>query len=105
MAATGVSQGGSSRRRLKIAMIVIAALLAIGMVVILTVPIYLSSGSGKDFVLSKISDSVKGKVDAKGFSIGWLKGVKFTDISFVDTTGSMQVNAAMITAVSVTAVA
>ncbi len=101
MAATSVSQGNGSRgsrRRLKIAVVVIAAALAIVMAAILALPIYLSSSSGKDFVLAKISDSVNGKVDAKGFSIGWFKGVKFTDINFADSTGSTRVKAGKLTA-------
>ncbi len=55
--------------------------------VLLLIPVYLSSGAGKKLVVSKLSDSLDGKVEVKYLSMGWFKGIQIEDLSFKDTAG------------------
>ena len=66
-------------------MLIAAAGVVLAIVVIL--PAYLSSDSGKKLILSKISRAIDGEVDAKTLSVGWFKGIRFTDLTFTDDKG------------------
>lgn len=56
------------------------------------IPVYLSSEAGKNFIVKKINSDLDGKVKMNDFSMGWFKGVRITDLSFEDSTGSTSVN-------------
>ena len=77
-----------SIRILKWSLIVLAiAVLA----VLLIVPAYLSSDAGKKLVVSKLNDSLDGRIEVSDLSMGWLKGVRVEDLSFKDTAGLISV--------------
>ena len=66
--------------------------------IVIILPAYLSSASGKKLILSKISRAIDGKVDAKTLSVGWFKGVRLTDLTFSDDKGTMSVSVREISA-------
>jgi hypothetical protein len=55
------------------------------------VPLFLSSSGGTGFLLGHINNSVDGQVRMDDFSIGWLKGVRLTNLSYADSVGSTSV--------------
>lgn len=67
--------------------IVIVAV-AFVLLLVLVIPVYLSSESGKRFILGKINRSIGGRVQVGDFSMGWLKGIRVTDLSFEDDSGA-----------------
>ena len=73
----------------KWALVVFAVLLLLGF---LLVPVFLSSESGKKLIVNTVNESVDGKFDMGGFSVGWFKGVHLTDMSFSDNSGLMSVS-------------
>ncbi|OHB65614.1 MAG: hypothetical protein A2168_04410 [Planctomycetes bacterium RBG_13_50_24] len=64
--------------------------------VVFLVPVFVSSAKGRDFILSKINNSIDGKTDFAGLSMGWLKGVRITNFSFNDNHGQTSVKAKQI---------
>jgi len=66
--------------------IVIVAV-AFVLLLVLVIPVYLSSDSGKRFVVGKINRSISGRVQVGDFSMGWFKGIRVTDLSFEDEAG------------------
>ena len=66
--------------------IVIVAV-AFVLLLVLIIPVYLSSESGKRFILDKINRSISGRVQVGDFSMGWFKGIRVTDLSFEDDSG------------------
>ncbi len=85
-------------RRFKVLkwMLIVTAGVVLAIVVIL--PAYLSSGSGKKLILSRISRAVDGAVDAKTLSVGWFKGIRLTDLTFSDDKGMTSVSVKKISA-------
>ncbi len=69
--------------------LIVSAVVVLAILII--VPAYLSSGAGKKLVISKINDSLDGKVEVSGLSMGWLKGIRVEDLSFKDTAGLISV--------------
>ncbi|MHC4744421.1 MAG: YhdP family protein, partial [Planctomycetota bacterium] len=59
--------------------------------VIVAVPAVVSSGGFRNFLLSKINESVGGRADFSDLSMGWLKGVRVKDLSFNDDAGQVSV--------------
>jgi hypothetical protein len=55
------------------------------------VPLFLSSSGGTRFLLSKINSSVDGRVQMDDFSMGWIKGVKLTNLTYADSAGNTSV--------------
>ncbi len=72
-------------------------LLASGLIVVLILlalllaPALVSSGKGNRLILSKINNSIDGKIDFAGLSMGWFKGIKIADFSFKDNAGQISV--------------
>lgn len=64
----------------------------ITLAVLIIVPMYVSSSAGKKLVVSKINDSVKGKVEFKNLSMGWFRGISLENLSFKDTTGQTSID-------------
>ena len=72
---------------------VVAALLAF-----FAVPAYLSSEGGRKFIVNRINNSIDGKVEMSGFSIGWFKGLSLQGFRFADTKGTTSVTVKEISA-------
>ena len=66
--------------------IVIVAV-AFVLLLVLVIPVYLSSESGKRFIVGKINRSISGRVQVGDLSMGWFKGIRVTDLSFEDDSG------------------
>ncbi len=80
------------RKTLKIiltAVITLLVLLAVALLVI--VPAYISSESGRKTILTKINESVAGSTDFASLSMSWFKGVKLTNFTYDDDFGQTSV--------------
>jgi hypothetical protein len=62
------------------------------------IPAYLSSGSGRNFILGKINDSLDGKVNVDSISMGWFSGVTADRLNFTNPSGSTKMTAEKIAA-------
>ncbi|MEJ2702931.1 MAG: hypothetical protein P8Z79_10870, partial [Sedimentisphaerales bacterium] len=67
--------------------------------VLLLVPVVLSSAKSRQLILAKINESVAGHTNFADLSMGWLKGVRVEDFSYKDDTGRIAVQAQRIATV------
>ena len=75
-------------RPLRIILIaVITFFVALGIVLLLLVPAYISSDTGRNTILAKINQSVQGKTDFASLSMSWFKGINLTDFAYDDDFG------------------
>lgn len=65
--------------------------------VVFAVPAWLSSDSGRRLILSRINDSVDGRVDMRTLSVGWFKGIHATDVTYQDGEGDTSVQVEQVT--------
>jgi hypothetical protein len=80
------------RRPLKIILNVIIALLALFVIaLVVVVPAYISSDSGRKTIIAKINESVEGKTDFASLSMSWFKGVRLTGFAYDDDYGQTSV--------------
>ncbi|UCC21613.1 MAG: hypothetical protein JSW23_07285 [Planctomycetota bacterium] len=77
------------RPKTKIAAWVLACVVVLLLLLTFFVPWLVSSEAGRKMILAKVNDSVDGEVDFGGLSMGWFTGIRVTDISFKDSTGSI----------------
>ncbi|MGB2807119.1 MAG: hypothetical protein WBC22_05240 [Sedimentisphaerales bacterium] len=78
----------NKKRMLKFVPLFIVVLIAL---VVFLIPVFVSSTKGRNFILAKINNSIDGKTDFAGLSMGWLKGIRITDFSFNDSRGQTSV--------------
>lgn len=77
---------------LKIILTLIISLIVLLVIVIaVVVPAYISSDSGRKTILSKINQSVEGKMDFASLSMSWFKGVSLTNFAYDDNFGQTSV--------------
>ena len=92
------SREGEQKRakkwKFKLIAVIFILLILVG---ILFLPTYLSSEKGRQTILAKINESIDGKADFSSISIGWLKGIKITDLSFRDDSGQTTIAVKQIT--------
>jgi len=62
------------------------------LILFFAVPLYLSSRSGRNFIISRVNPIVDGQVQMGDFSMGWFKGIHLTDFHFADNAGTTEVN-------------
>jgi len=79
------------RKARRIVKWILAVVVVLLVLVMLVVPVFISSGSFRRFILAKINSSVAGRTDFADLSMGWLKGVKVADFSFDDDAGQISV--------------
>jgi len=78
-----VQKPNKGKRILKItAGIVIALILVIIILVVFIVPAFISSESGKRFILSKANAAGAGDINFSKLSMSWFKGINVTDMTF-----------------------
>ena len=77
------------RPKTKTAVWVLVCVVVLILSVTVVLPWLVSSEAGRKMILAKVNDSVDGKVDFGGLSMGWFKGIKVTDVSFKDNAGGM----------------
>ena len=78
----------NKKRMLKFVPLFIVVLIVL---VVFLVPVLVSSEKGRKIILAKINNSIDGKTDFAGLSMGWFKGIKVRDISFNDSSGQTSV--------------
>ena len=71
--------------------IVLAIILILILLVFLLIPAYVSSRQGQRVILDKINANVEGKTNFSDLSMGWWRGIKITDFSFIDTAGTTDI--------------
>jgi len=78
--------GGKPRKKRWKIVIGILALLVVALVaaVVIAVPAYVSSESGRQFILNKVNAAGAGRADFADLSMGWMKGISVSGISFID---------------------
>jgi autotransporter translocation and assembly factor TamB len=81
-------QKKNKKRILKLVSVFIVVLIVL---VFILVPVLVSSEKGRKIILAKINNSIDGKTDFAGLSMGWFKGIKVRDISFNDSSGQTSV--------------
>jgi hypothetical protein len=64
-----------------------ALLLAVSIVLVLLVPMLISYGVGKGYVLGVVNDQIAGEVDVDSLSVGWLSGQSLTGVVVRDVDG------------------
>ena len=79
-------------RKRRLIVWLLAAPVLVVLILFLVIPLYLSSQSGKNFVISKVNSLVDGRIQMGEFSMGWFKGVRLADFSFADNAGTTKVN-------------
>jgi hypothetical protein len=62
------------------------------------IPMWLSSESGKNMILSKVNKSVPGQLKLEELSMSWFTGVKASQLDFVDNTGCTKITAKQVAA-------
>ncbi len=77
------------KHRKKLFKTVFAILVIVFFLVLLVVPAYVSSDSGRKTILAKINNSVDGQMDFADISMGWFSGIKIDDLQFQDGSGRM----------------
>jgi len=70
---------------------VLAVGAAVIVLVVFLVPAFVSSEAGNKLILVKINDYLPGETDFGSLSMGWVKGIRVTDVSFKDSTGQASV--------------
>jgi type II secretion system protein N len=63
------------------------------LILFFTVPVYLSSDSGKNLILRKVNSSIDGKVAVGSLSMGWFAGVKADRVNFTNIAGTAKMTA------------
>ncbi len=80
-----------SKVKIKLSRLIPLILLILILLIAFAIPTYVSSENGRKTILAKINGAVDGKTDFAKLSMGWLKGIKITDISFNDSKGQTSV--------------
>jgi len=96
-----IEKKSQAKPRKKTATRILKLILALTVILILLVlflvPAFVSSGQGRRIILSKINNSIDGRVDFADLSMGWLKGVRVADFSFNDNLGQISAQVKQIT--------
>ncbi len=96
-----VEKKSKTRSRKKTATRILKLLLALTVIlfllVLFLVPAFVSSGQGRRIILSKINNSIDGRVDFADLSMGWFKGIKVSDLGFKDRVGQISAQVKQIT--------
>ncbi|MHC4456625.1 MAG: translocation/assembly module TamB domain-containing protein, partial [Planctomycetota bacterium] len=72
----------TATRILKWLLVVVVTLIVLAF---LLVPMFVSSQWGQNIILSKINNSLDGQADFGALSMSWWRGIKATNVSFIDT--------------------
>lgn len=88
-----------SRISLKKVMIwMVVFILLFLLIPIIAIPLYLSSESGKNMILSRVNKAVDGSVKVDSLSMGWFAGVKVRQLDYSDEAGCTRVTAKEVSA-------
>ena len=81
----------------KIIKLVLIFILILIVLVFFFVPAFISSKGGNRFISGRINDSIDGRIDFAGLSMGWFKGVSIAGLSFNDNADKISVQVRQIT--------
>jgi hypothetical protein len=81
-----------ANRKKKIILTVLLVIICLVVLVIGLVPVWLSSSSGRSFIVNKVNQSGTGKLAIGDLSVGWLSGIDVADVSYSDQAAGMQVS-------------
>ncbi|MFB0552982.1 MAG: hypothetical protein ACETWQ_06660 [Phycisphaerae bacterium] len=82
---------------IRILKLVLALTVILILLVLFLVPAFVSSGQGRRIILSKINNSIDGRIDFADLSMGWFKGIKVSDLGFKDRVGQISAQVKQIT--------
>jgi hypothetical protein len=88
--------GPRKKTCVKILKLVLPLVVVLILLLFLLVPVFVSSKKGNSFILGKINNSIDGRVDFAGLSMGWFKGVSIYGFSFEDNLGRVSAQAKQI---------
>jgi hypothetical protein len=88
------SQKKSAKKIITVILLFICILIVL---VFFLLPFYISSKSGNSFISGKINDSIDGKLDFAGLSMGWFKGISIAGLNFKDNADKISVQVKQIT--------
>ncbi|MHC5089194.1 MAG: AsmA family protein [Planctomycetota bacterium] len=91
MTGENTEQKKSRPKSLKVVKWVLILSAGIVLLIFFGFPMFLSSSGGTNFLLSKINQAVDGQVQMDDFSIGWFRGIKLVNLSYVDGVGDTSV--------------
>ena len=74
-------------KRKKVLRLVLVITVVLILLVLLLVPAFVSSRKGREVILGKVNSFLDGEADFASLSMGWVKGIRITDISFNDGSG------------------
>ena len=84
----------SAKKIIKLLLIFIVILIVL---VFLFVPVFISSKGGNRFISAKINNSIDGRVDFAGLTMGWFEGISVAGLSFNDNADKISVQVRQIT--------
>jgi len=87
----------SKKSATKIIKLLLIFIVILVVLVLLFVPAFISSKKGNRFISVKINNSIDGRVDFAGLSMGWFKGIRITGLSFNDNAEKISVRVRQIT--------
>ncbi len=90
------SKTKSGKKRRWILMLSPAFIVLVIALIIIIIPLYLSSENGRRMIIARVNNAIDGKMDFTDLSVGWFKGIKVEDFSFNDEAGEISVRAAEI---------
>ncbi|NQT01660.1 MAG: hypothetical protein HQ580_06540, partial [Planctomycetes bacterium] len=81
----------------KIIRLLLVFIVILIVLVFLFVPAFISSKKGNRFISGKINNSIDGRIDFAGLTMGWFKGISIASLSFNDNAGQISVQVKQIT--------
>ncbi|MCE5187039.1 MAG: hypothetical protein LLF76_13030 [Planctomycetaceae bacterium] len=84
-------KGEPKSRKRRILPWILVGLIVVIVLLFLGTPMFLSSAAGKNFLVSRINQSVDGQVKMDDLSIGWFKGVRVQNMTFDDNAGNTSI--------------
>ncbi|MDT8303219.1 MAG: hypothetical protein RQ760_17200 [Sedimentisphaerales bacterium] len=84
----------SATKIIKLILIFIVILIVLAF---LLVPAFISSKGGNRYISGKINNSIDGRIDFAGLSMGWFKGISIAGLSFADNAETISVQVKQIT--------
>ncbi|MBW7989107.1 MAG: hypothetical protein FVQ84_03700 [Planctomycetes bacterium] len=81
----------------KIIKLILIFIVILIVLVFLFVPAFISSKKGNRFVSGKINNSIDGRLDFAGLSMGWFKGISIAELSFADNADTISIQVKQIT--------
>jgi len=86
-----VKSKANGKKKRKVWRFVLAGLIVLILVVVLGVPVLLSSNFARRVMVSKINNAIDGRAELGRFSMSWWRGIRVRDFRFEDSSGMTKV--------------